>query len=196
MIVFMDALFLDMDEAILKTSLINSAGALFGVNNREWAEFLNSASPLELARLGQDYDDIKILSIYNDLWATKLRPGFHDFFKSLKEEFDIPIFILTAGGFEFQSHILTAHDIYYLFDEVFSSADERDWHLVPKFEDPILVDNLPVETLDIGRKMKAMGVSPYKYRYCHIQIPEYHGHDEDQDLKKILSKLRFIDSNS
>lgn len=188
-------IFLDMDEAILKTLPFKEAASLFKMDKSTWKRFLKEA-PQDIISVC-DACDIKIVIIDDEAWATKLRPKFLKFLKKVKKLADC-VCVLTAGGYDFQSQILDAHGIYNLFDGVYSSAYPEDWHLVPKVNNCILIDNLPVGSEPINCKMTAMGVIPFKNAKSktrcfdhHVQIAPYEGAFEpDGEFDRIFSYLK------
>jgi len=98
---------------------------------------------------------MRIFKFQDEYWVTKLRPQVKAFISALKDHFD-KVYIMTAGGYEFQNRVLSVLGVRGMLDGVYSTVDNM--HETPKRRDSILVDNLSQDTLSIAEKMMGIGV--------------------------------------
>lgn len=228
----MKTLFIDMDETIVSTKPlvpkkpIDSPLNLFTYpQNLVVKPGMSRKEKLAIGRGRRQYYETKIKPamrrqksrgdvryfIYKDgsheeEWLTKLRPYTVDFVNACKKIFD-KVYILTAGGSDFQKHVMKAHGILHLFDGLFSTQD--NWLLVPQHKGAILIDNLGLRTLSMSEKLSMIGhislkdydkmangtISPKRnaeikkgLENYFINVRDFNGEEDDKELVKIWSE--------
>lgn len=166
-------IFVDLDETLLSTVYLQNAGGW--IKDKE--EYYKISNTLNYWKQRGE----KIIKQGKDTFLTRMRPHADTFLNKLKKLGEV--YVLTSGRTEFQQKVAKLHG----FDVPVIGKDK--YNLVPKSENPILIDDLPIDSGGAHEKLEAIGGKISNY----VKVNPWFGDNpNDNELIAIFPQILKI----